>query len=58
MKVDKVDLGGKPESLVADDKGRAFVCVNDKNAVAVVDVKTLKVKHTTLFGLIFGQRAL
>ena len=38
-----VDLGGKPESAVADGKGRAFVCINDKNEIAAVDLGTLKV---------------
>ena len=42
-KVDKVDLDGKPEFLAADGKGHAFVCINDKNVIAVVDLKTLKV---------------
>ena len=42
-KVQKVDLGGKPEFLAADDAGRAFVCINDKNEIAVIDIKTGKV---------------
>lgn len=42
-KVDKVDLGGKPEFLAADGQGRVFVCLNDKNLIAVVDLKTKKV---------------
>ncbi len=42
-KVEKVDLGGKPEFLAADGKGRAYVCINDKNLIAVIDLKTLKV---------------
>ena len=42
-KVDKIDLGGKPEFLAADGQGRAFVCLNDKNVVAVVDIKAQKV---------------
>ena len=41
--VQKVDLGGKPEFLAADGQGRAFVCLVDKNVIAVVDLKTLKV---------------
>ncbi len=40
---DTVDLGGKPEFLAADGKGMAYVCVNDKNEIAVVDLKALKV---------------
>jgi DNA-binding beta-propeller fold protein YncE len=42
-KVDTVSLGGKPEFLGADGKGMAYVTVNDKNEIAVVDIKTLKV---------------
>ncbi len=42
-KVEKVDVGGKPEFLAADGKGHAFVCINDKNEIAVVDLKTLKI---------------
>lgn len=42
-KASKVDLGGKPEFLAADGKGRAFVNVQDKNEIAVVDLKTLAV---------------
>ena len=39
----KVELGGKPEFLAADGKGRAFINLVDKNQVAVVDTKTMKV---------------
>jgi outer membrane protein assembly factor BamB len=42
-KVESVDLGGKPEFLAADGKGTAYACVNDKNEIAVVDLKTMKV---------------
>lgn len=42
-KADSVDLGGKPEFLAADGAGNAFVNVNDKNQIAVVDIKSLKV---------------
>jgi DNA-binding beta-propeller fold protein YncE len=38
-----VDLGGKPEFLAADGKGKAFINLVDKNQVAVVDTKTMKV---------------
>lgn len=44
-KVEKVDLDGKPEFLAADGKGHAFVCPNDKNLVAEVDLKTLTVMN-------------
>jgi DNA-binding beta-propeller fold protein YncE len=42
-KVQEVDLGGKPEFLAADGAGKAYVTVNDKNEIAVVDLKTMKV---------------
>src|SRR6201999_4359417 len=42
-KPQEVDLGGKPEFLAADGHGKAYVTVNDKNEIAVVDVKSLKV---------------
>ncbi|HWD92622.1 MAG TPA: YncE family protein [Verrucomicrobiae bacterium] len=38
-----VDLGGKPEFLAADGKGRAYINLVDKDQVAVVDTKTMKV---------------
>jgi DNA-binding beta-propeller fold protein YncE len=38
-----IDLGGKPEYLVADGQGKVFVNLNDKNQVAMVDTKTMKV---------------
>ena len=38
-----VDLGGKPEFLVADGLGRAYVNLEDKDQVAVVDTKTMTV---------------
>jgi DNA-binding beta-propeller fold protein YncE len=39
----QVDLGGKPEFLAADGKGRAYINLVDKDQVAVVDTKTMKV---------------
>lgn len=39
----KVELGGKPEFLAADGKGKAFINLVDKDQVAVVDTKTMKV---------------
>jgi DNA-binding beta-propeller fold protein YncE len=42
-KADTVDLGGKPEFLAADGKGMAYVCINDKNEIATVDLKSMKV---------------
>ena len=35
-----IDLGGKPEYLAADGSGKAYVNVNDKNEIAVVDLKS------------------
>ena len=37
-----VDVGGAPEQSASDGAGRLFVDVEDKDAVAVVDSKTLK----------------
>ena len=39
----EIDLGGKPEFLAVDGKGKAFVNLTDKDLVAVVDTKTMKV---------------
>jgi len=38
-----VELGGKPEFLVADGQGKAYVNLVDKDQVAVVDTKAMKV---------------
>ena len=38
-----VDLGGKPEFLAADGQGKVYVNLVDKNEVAVVDTKEMKV---------------
>ena len=39
-----IDVGGKPESAVADGQaGRAYVNIEDKSEVAVIDLKTHKV---------------
>lgn len=38
-----VDLGGKPEFLASDGAGRAFVNLEDRDLVAVVDTKAMKV---------------
>jgi hypothetical protein len=38
-----IDLGGKPEYLAADGQGRVFINLEDKDQVAVVDSKALKV---------------
>jgi hypothetical protein len=41
--VGTVDLGGAPEQAVSDGAGRLFVDLEDKNAVAVVDARSLTV---------------
>jgi hypothetical protein len=38
-----IDLGGAPEFLAADRDGKAYVNLEDKDLVAVVDLKTRKV---------------
>jgi len=38
-----IDLGGKPEFLASDDAGKVYINLEDKNQVAVVDIKTRKV---------------
>jgi hypothetical protein len=38
-----IELGGKPEYLACDGQGRVFVNLEDKDQVAVVDSKALKV---------------
>jgi DNA-binding beta-propeller fold protein YncE len=41
--VGTLDLGGEPEQAVSDGNGRLFVALEDKNRVAVVDTKALRV---------------
>ncbi len=38
-----VDLGGSPEFAVADEQGKVYVNIADKDEVAVVDTKQMKV---------------
>jgi DNA-binding beta-propeller fold protein YncE len=38
-----IDLGGKPEYLVSDGNGKVFIALADKDEVAVVDTKAMKV---------------
>jgi hypothetical protein len=38
-----IDLGGAPEFLAADDAGKAYINLEDKDVVAVVDLKARKV---------------
>jgi DNA-binding beta-propeller fold protein YncE len=44
-----IDLGGAPEQAVSDGKGHLYVDLEDKDSVAVVDAKTMKV--TATYGL-------
>jgi DNA-binding beta-propeller fold protein YncE len=41
--VGTIDLGGAPEQAASDGQGRLFVTLEDKDKIAVVDVKGLKV---------------
>ena len=41
--VGTIDLGGAPEQAASDGKGRMYVDLEDKDKIAVVDVKSLKV---------------
>ncbi len=38
-----IDIGGAPEQAQADGKGRIYVDIEDKDAIAVIDAKTMKV---------------
>ena len=38
-----IDLGGAPEQAVTDGKGHIYVDIEDKDNVAVIDAKTMKV---------------
>jgi len=38
-----IDLGGSPEFLAADDAGKAYINLEDKDVVAVVDLRMRKV---------------
>jgi DNA-binding beta-propeller fold protein YncE len=38
-----VEFGGKPEFLAADGQGKAYINLVDKDQVAVVDTKTMKI---------------
>jgi len=44
--VGTIDLGGAPEQAQTDGKGMVYVDLEDKNAIAVVDARTLKVTAT------------
>jgi DNA-binding beta-propeller fold protein YncE len=54
-----VDLGGAPEQAVSDGKGRIWVDIEDKDSIAAVDAKTLKVTaHYDLKGKCGGPGGL
>jgi hypothetical protein len=38
-----IDLGGQPEQAASDGKGKVYIDLEDKNAIAVVDAKTMMV---------------
>ncbi len=44
--VGTMDLGGAPEQAASDGKGHLYVDLEDKNSIAVVDTKSLKVTAT------------
>jgi DNA-binding beta-propeller fold protein YncE len=49
--VGTIDLGGAPEQAASDGQGHLYVCIEDKDNIAVVDVKSLKVTaHYDLAG--------
>jgi len=42
-KIDAIELGGKPEFLASDEAGKVYVNLEDKDQIAVVDLKAKKV---------------
>lgn len=40
-----IALPGGPETAVVDGKGRLYIALEDKNAIAVIDTATMKVLH-------------
>jgi DNA-binding beta-propeller fold protein YncE len=49
--IDSVAVGGRPEEAASDGQGKLYVNLEDKNQVAVVDLRTLKaVAHWSLGG--------
>jgi len=46
-----IDVGGKPETATSDGNGKLFVNIEDKNEIAVVDLKTSStINHWSLNG--------
>lgn len=37
-----IPLNGKPEASVSDEKGKVFINIEDRNEIAVIDIKALK----------------
>ncbi|MGO9114566.1 MAG: hypothetical protein ACLP9L_35570 [Thermoguttaceae bacterium] len=52
-----IDLGGAPEEGAPDGKGHAYICVEDKAQVAVVDCKAMKTTAHYDLGANGGQPA-
>jgi DNA-binding beta-propeller fold protein YncE len=48
--VGTIDLGGSPEQAASDGQGHLYVDLEDKDSIAVVDVKTMKVTATYSLG--------
>jgi YVTN family beta-propeller protein len=48
--IQTIDVGGKPEEAVSDGNGKYFVNLEDKNEIAVVDMKTHAVVHRWALG--------
>lgn len=46
QRVATVPLAGKPETAVSDGKGKLYVNIEDKNAIQVVNLRTLRVEAT------------
>lgn len=38
-----IQLGGKPETAVSDEKGKLYVNIEDKNEIAVIDLKSYQI---------------
>src|SRR5271166_1655375 len=41
-----IDIGGAPEQAATDGKGKIYVDIEDKAAIAVIDADTMKLDHT------------
>jgi DNA-binding beta-propeller fold protein YncE len=44
--IQTINLPGKPEAAVSDNKGKVFVNIEDKSEVCMINVKTWKVEQT------------